>query len=82
MALTIPSLWDILSKSQISADGNKLRIQLIEIYQIIAYIKAIYAIFRAFSVAVNSGSRKIWLPAIKKGKSLFQIHPFWVVITN
>ena len=28
MALTIPSLWDILSKSQISADGDKLRISL------------------------------------------------------
>jgi hypothetical protein len=56
--------------------------QLSEINQIIAYIKVIYATSRAFRAFVKSESRKIWPPTIKKGKSMYQIYPYKVVITK
>ena len=51
-------------------------IQVFEIVKIITDIKLIPATYLIFSVAVKSESRKIWPPTIKKGKSMFQIHPF------
>jgi hypothetical protein len=64
-------------KNQISADFMYIEnIQLIGIYQIIPDKKTIYVAYLGVSVAVKSELQKIWPPTIKKGKSMFQIHPF------
>jgi hypothetical protein len=52
------------------------KIEVFEIVKIITDIKLIHATYLIFSVAAKSESRKIWPPTIKKGKSVFQIHPF------
>jgi hypothetical protein len=52
---------------------NDMYIEIIKVFEvlgIIADIKLIYATYCIFAVAVKSESRKIWLPANKKGKSI------------
>jgi len=51
-------------------------IQDFEIVKIIADIMLIYSTYPILLFTVKSEPRKIWPPIIKKGKSMFQIHPF------
>ena len=68
---------DAIVENQISLNLRLIEvIQVFEIVKIITDIKLIHATHLIFSVAVKSESRKIWPPTIKKGKSMFQIHPF------
>jgi len=57
-------------------------IKVFEIFGIIPDIKLIHAIYCIFAVAVKSESRKIRLPANKKGESNRWDTPFWVWISS
>ena len=56
-------------------------IKVFEIFRIVADIKLIHATYCFFAVAAKSESRKIWLPANKKGESTGWDTPFWVWIS-
>jgi len=64
-------LGGFCTENQASVDCRYYEIiKVIEINEIIAYIKWIYAAHLIFSVAVKSESRKMWALANKKGKSM------------
>ena len=69
--LRVPAGGDTLPENQISAKYGYIESsQTIGINEIISDIKPIQATYLIFAVTVKSESRKIWLSANKKGKSI------------